>query len=253
MAVIFNELKYAENLLEKGFQDYIKYSDLLVLSKYFRYKGLNNSNIKESIVDFYRKFNPNYNSTISGDKIDTAIHKSKKYELRIPTEIKITKKEVEKIRSIKNYKYEKICFMMLVISRSNKIAYSSKSLRYYINQNFSEILEMAGVRADKKSRNKIKYDLFLLGMIKAPEPNRMSEFSKYQMFELLYYYEDSPCEIIVTDFDNILSFYPQKCIECDKIMESQKKRLKEICNECYEEKRGEDKRKRAKEIYYKNN
>ena len=237
MKTIFNEKIYAENLLKEGFSDYLTWKDLLILSKYFRSQGQKKSEIKKSIIEFYKKFSV-YNETVAGAKVDNAIKKSEKYILRISPDISVTKSEVEKIRSLKNYKLEKICFVMLVISRSNKIAFSSQSSRYYLNMNFSEILAESKVHASKADRNKIKYELFKLNMICAPDPNKMSEHNNHgEMFELLFIEEDSADEIIVTDMNNIILFYPQKCIQCGKEMPDRKKRLREICDKCYEKKR----------------
>jgi len=238
MKTVFNEKIYAENLLKNGFSDYLTWKDLLILSKYFRYKGQKKSEVKKSIVEFYKKFSV-YNEQIVGSKVDNAIKKSEKYVLRISPNINITKSEVEKIRKLKNYKLEKICFVMLVISRSNKTAFNSQSSRYYLNMNFSEILAEAKVHASKTDRNKIKHELFKLNMICAPEPNKMSEYNNHgEMFELLFIGEDSTDEIIVTDMNNIILFYPQKCIQCGKEMPDRKKgKRTNLCDECYKAER----------------
>jgi len=251
MNIIFNELEYAEQLLHDGFTDYLVWHDLKILSKYFRYKNLNNPQIKKSIIEFYTKFS-NYNESIVGNKLDNAIKKSEKYPLRISTSVVITESEITAIRALKNYKFEKICFVMLTISRSNRKAFNSKSSRYYLNVNFSEILKIAKVHANKKERNKIKHDLFKLGMICAPNPNKKSEYNRHgEMFELLFIGEESPDGIIVTDMNRIVSFYPQKCIECGEEMSSQTKRLKEICDKCYEKQRIQVKKESAQKIYQK--
>ena len=237
MKTVFNEKIYAENLLKDGFTDYLIWKDLLILSKYFRYNGQKRAEIKKSIIEFYKKFSI-YNETIAGAKIDNAVKKSEKYILRISPDISITKSEVEKIRLLKNYKLEKICFVMLVMSRSNKIAFNSQSPRYYLNMNFSEILVESKVYVSKTERNKIKHELFKLNMICAPDPNKMSEYNNHgEMFELLFINEDSLDEIIVTDMNNIILFYPQKCVQCGEEMPDRKKRLREICDKCYEKKR----------------
>jgi len=239
MSIIFNELEYAENLLETGFQDYIDWKDLLILSKYFRYNGQKRSEIKKSIVEFYKKFSY-YNEQVVGEKIDNAIKKSERSPLRISTSVIITESEVQKIRALKNYKLEKICFVMIVLSRANKIAYNSSSSRYYLSMNLAEILEVADVRASKDERRKLKYSLSNGSMIRAPEVNRMAPFNKRDMHEILFADENSDGGVNVTDLNNITSFYLQKCVGCGKEMPPQTKRLKEICNECYEEQRKED-------------
>jgi hypothetical protein len=237
MPIIFNELEYAENLLEKGFQEYIGWSDLKILSAYFRYKGQKNPQIKKSIVEFYKLFSY-YNEQIIGEKIDNAIKKSEKYALRISTSAIITKGEIEKIRALKNYKLEKICFAMIALSRANKIAYNSSSSRYYLSMNFAEILEIANVRANKNGRKELKYSLSNGSMVRAPKVNRMAPFNSREIHEIIFIDENSGSGIIVTDLDNIISFYPQKCILCGKEMPDIKRgKRSNLCDKCYETKR----------------
>jgi len=234
--MIFNELEYAENLLEKGFKDFISWEDLCILSRYFRYKGQKRSEIKKSIVKFYKLFSY-YNEQIVGGKIDNAIKKSEKSPLRISTSATITESEVQRIRALKNYKLEKICFVMIVLSRANKIAYNSSSSRYYLSMNLSEVLEMANVRATKNERKELKYILSNGSMIRAPEVNRMAPFNSREMHEMIFIDESSGSGITVTDLNDISSFYPQVCIQCGQEMPDRKKRFREICDKCYEKKR----------------
>jgi len=248
MNIIFNELEYAEDLLENGFQDYLSWGDLKILSSYFRHNGLKNPQIKKFIIEFHKRF-ADYNESIVGAKLDNAIKKSEKYILRISTSVTITESEISNIRTLKNYKLEKICFVMLVISRSNRIAFNSQSPRYYLNKNFSEILLEAKVHASKAERDKIKHELFKLGMICAPNPNKMAEYNSHgEMFELLFVDEDSLDAIIVNNLYDIASFYKQKCIQCGKDMEIGQSRKREICNECYEEQRKEENTQRMREV-----
>ena len=249
MNIIFNELEYAENLLENGFQDYLSWGDLKILSSYFRHNGLKNPQIKNSIIEFHKRF-ADYNESIVGAKLDNAITKSEKYILRISSLVAITESEIANIRALKNYKLEKVCFIMLVISRSNRIAFKSQSPRYYLNKNFSEILLEAKVHASKTERDKIKYELFKLGMICAPTPNKMAEYNNHgEMFELLFVDEDSLDAIIVNNLYDIISFYKQKCIQCGKDMEIGQSRKREICSECYEIERKKNESERLKTLY----
>jgi len=251
MTIIFNELEYAENLLKKGFTDYISWADLKILAKYFRFKGQKTPEIKKSIVDFHKKFSY-YNEQVVGEKIDNAIKKSEKSPLRISTSVIITESEVQKIRALKNYRLEKICFVMIVLSRANKIAYNSSSSRYYLSMNLTEILEISNVRATKSERKELKYILSNGSMVRAPEVNRMAPFNSREMHELIFIEENSGSGINVTDFNNIVSFYPQKCIECGEDMPPQTKRLKEICDKCYEKHRNEDIKTNMRKKYHRN-
>ena len=250
MTIIFNELEYAENLLKKGFTDYISWADLKILAKYFRFKGQKTPEIKKSIVDFHKKFSY-YNEQVVGEKIDNAIKKSERSPLRISTSVIITESEVQKIRALKNYKMEKICFVMLVLSRANKIAYNSSSSRCYLSMNLAEVLEIANVQATKDERRKLKYSLSNGSMVRAPEVNRMAPFKGIEMHEVFFTDKNSGSGINVTDLDDIISFYPQVCIQCGKDMDAGWNRKREICEECYEEQRKEVFRENAKRKYMK--
>jgi len=247
MTIIFNELEYAENLLEKGFKDFINWEDLSILSRYFRYKGQKRAEIKKSIVEFYKEFSYYNEHTGVGEKIDNAIKKSEKSPLRISESVTITENEVQRIRELKNYKLEKICFVMLVLSRANKIAYSSSSSRYYLSMNFSEVLEMANVQASKDERRELKYIFSNGSMVRAPEVNRMAPFNSREMHEMIFIEENSGSGIIVTDLNDILSFYPQACIQCGNDMGIGWNRKREICEECYKNEIKERDRERKKQ------
>lgn len=247
MKIIFNELSYAEELLKKGFKDFIKYADLLILAKYYRYLGHKDPQIKSDIVDFYKQYYPDYNEIILGEKIDSAIKRSKQRDLNLHVDIPITKGEIEKIRTLNNHRYEKILFTMLAISRYSKTVNNNSSPRYFVNQKFSTILTASRVYATKADRNKIKHYLFQQGMIVVPELNRMAETNTKEMYELLYADENSETAIIIKDMNNITSFYPFHCEVCGKTAEKTG-RHQTMCKECWREKHNmlERERKRNK-------
>ena len=247
--IIFNELEYAENLIEDGFENFVSYSDILILAKYYWYKGFETKQIEEKIIEFYKKYNPYYLKRMVDGMIRSATKRSKRHGLRLPIDIYVTQREVAQIRNLKNYKHEKICFVMLVVSRANKIAFKSSSPRYYVNQNFSEMMFMAKVRGNKKERDKIKHELRLKGMIIAPEPNKKAKDIGGEIYELLFIDESSDKEIIVNDMNDIIGFYPQKCIDCGKEMSIGWNRKRETCDKCYEIYRKASENKRVKKIY----
>lgn len=236
MRIVFDEFTHAEELLKKGFKDFIKYADLLILAKYYRYLGHKDSQIKDCIVRFYKQNYPDYNEVILGEKVDSAIQKSKQRALNNKIDVVITKGEIEKIRTLNNYRYEKILFSMLAIARHSKIINQNTSPRYFVNHKFSTVLTMAGVYATKADRNKIKHYLFQQGMIAVPKLNRMAETNTKEMYELLYADESSETDIIIKDMNNIISFYPFHCEVCGKPVEKTGKH-QTMCKECWRKKR----------------
>ena len=142
---------------------------------------------------------------------------------------------------------------MIVLSRANKIAYSSSSSRYYLSMNFAEVLEIANVQATKDERRELKYIFSNGSMVRAPEVNRMAPFNSREMHEMIFIEENSGSGIIVTDLNDILSFYPQVCIQCGaKMPDIKRGKRSNLCNGCYEEERKQKDSERLKRTYYKN-
>jgi len=233
MSIIFNEYEYAKEKLETGFKKFICWNDLLILAKYFRYEGYDSSEIRQKLMNLSIAYESNYNDINSGDRLDRAVKKSEKQSLKFPSEVYITENEIEKIRSIKNYKYEKILFVMLVVSRNNKMSYKNNGELYFINENFSYILSLAKVYATKNEGDFIKHYLYSEGMIEAMYPNNKYFFYGRDNFKLLYADANSPVKFIIKDLDNMLFYYKPVCEICGKEMEIRKRR--KTCDSCYQE------------------
>jgi predicted RNA-binding Zn-ribbon protein involved in translation (DUF1610 family) len=229
--MILDEKEYAEGLLKTGFTDLVRFSDLIILAKYFRYQGNRPSKIKKEIISFWQRF-ASYNEVLFGEKIDDAIKVSKKNDLKIFQPIYITKSEMEKIRSLNNYRYEKICFIMLIIARNKRLARQINAPRYFVSMNFSGILKLAKVYATKQERNEIKHNLFKAGMILVPEVNRISKKRAVENFELLYADDNSEHIVLIDDFEDVLLFYKPLCLDCGKEIEETYRKHKQLCDKC---------------------
>jgi hypothetical protein len=132
--MIFDEKSYAEEILLKGFSTYMNFKDLSILAKYFKYLGKNRTQIKKDLIDFCYKYNPEFNEIIHNKYIEGALNATKKYKLVLPMTVNITKGEIEIIKTLHNYKYEKIIFVMLVMAKfykDNCIFVNDKTLEKY--------------------------------------------------------------------------------------------------------------------------
>ena len=234
-AIIFDERSYAKELLRSGFSSFMSWYDLLVLAKYYRFLGFKTSQVRKELASFCKKFNPEYNDVVSGLSLDSAVRKSEKQELKLPMDVMITESELNIIHNVHNYRYEKILFVLLVISRNNKLVNHNHNPEYYVNQNFSVILPLAGVYANKQERDFIKHDLFNKGFILAPEPSRMMRNNKKENYKLLYANEDSGSAILVDDLEQIINFYKPLCENCGKQVDRQVKKAI-LCSGCYADK-----------------
>ena len=240
--IILNEKKYAEELLEHGFSYFMSLRDLSILAKYFYYQGYNKKEIECKLIEFCYKFNLSFNEIISSWVIKKSLSICRKYNLRIPIEINISKKELDNISQIDNYKYEKILFVMLVCAKNEKynktkIKEENKTSKYnnsyYVNSKFTEILKLAKVYASKEERDRILFELNNLGFIQTTHNGS---------YKINYIEEDdiSPLLIVLSD-ENVIQAYKQwkpietiKCSECKCTIEKKSNRHT-MCENCYKE------------------
>lgn len=238
--MIFYEEKHAKKLLESGFTSFMNYEDLSILAKYFKYIGKNKSQIRKSLVEFCEKHNPYFNEVLSRGKIDGALKSCEKFGLRLAIDVPVTISELDIIKNCGDYKRQKILFVMLVISKYFK--YNDTRLTpkknnnhdndFYVNYKLIDILKMSQINISKVERKDIIYDLEQSHLITTIK-NRDGGTS----FQINFIDENSEPSIVVSDMDNIISFYHFYCSRCGK--ETNKARRHDLCDDCYKEKRRE--------------
>ena len=247
--MIFYEKDHAEKLLKNGLTSFMNYQDLSVLAKYFKYIGQNRIQIKQSLLDFCKKFVPNFNEILSRKKINDAIDTSQEYSLRLPIDVNVTESELDIIKSCGDYKRQKILFVMLVIAKYFK--YNDTRLTpknsgehdndFYVNDTFINVLKMAKVNVSRIERMNLLYDLEQSNLITTINPPRKNKKKKNNnnniSYRVNFIYDDSDTSIIVKDMNDIVKFYPFYCEKCGK--EINKAKRHNLCLGCYEEKRKE--------------
>jgi hypothetical protein len=225
--LIFDEYKYAVKLLNHGFEKFMSNIDLTILAKYFRYIGKNEDQILVDLNNFCTKFNPDFNNVISDSNIKNAIKRSKKRLLIIPDPIPITQKEIDTIKVLKDFRSEKVLFVLLVVSKHFKINLGWHD--YIANIKRTEICTRAKIHAPKIEKDAIftKIDRDY-GLVDA------QVFSRTRGVDLFIKFVDEEGEPIffVDDLDNIIDFYPHYCSICGKQIE-RRSSTHEFCGECW--------------------
>jgi len=250
--IIFCEKKYAENLLQNGFTKYMLQRDLSILAKYYKYLGRNKKEIWDLIVEFCKKYNSEFNEIRFYGKLQRAVDSVDKYRLRLEMDVIITEKELNSILQVGNQNYQKIFFIMLAIvkyTKINPVIINSKkkkdqySDRFYVNARLTEILKLAKINVNKKERIDLLYSL---------ESTHMITTTMNGSYEINYIDipETSGSILMISDMNNLLSFFPFYCEGCGKRLDRLAKRHKK-CKECYTKERYE-KEKERKRIYISN-
>ena len=100
-----------------------------------------------------------------------------------------------------------------------------------------KIFKAAKVHVDRKNRYKILYNLQQAGFV---------ETTLRGTFQILFICQDSPVEILVTDLNDIESFFPYYCVVCGERYEREPYSKNQMCKECYNDKRQRDERIRMR-------
>ena len=160
---IFNELEYDELMLKssKIADENIK-SYIYKLAKYNYYINKLDDNANyNAIVEHMKKNWSMFSGPDWHEAIENSIKICKKRDYRIIESIKITKNELDYIKSFDNIQLEKLLFIMLCIAKYDH--YYSDSNDYWLNRSTSFIFKHARVHVRVKERLEILRQLYLKG------------------------------------------------------------------------------------------
>lgn len=232
--MIFCEKSYAENLLINGFSRFMSYNDLAILARYYKYLGKNKSQIYSDLINFCSKYNSDFNEVLSFKKIKNAVKTIDKYSLRIGKSVDITKAEMNSILELKDYKFQKVLFVMLAIAKyfkEHKTNIKEKketkySNNYYVNEKFTNLLKMAKVNISKTKRIEMMHALEEMGYFST---------TLVGSFKINFINYLSPIEIHVENMDNLISFFPFYCKSCKNKYSPIPRDRMGLCGSCYQE------------------
>lgn len=248
--IILDEMSYAEKILAD--KSYPKLKDLIILAKYYKYKGHNQTDIKNLLISFCKERDSDWNEIRKSWKIKKALEESERYILRIPSKTPITRFELETIMKVGNYDKERILFILLVLAKflkynNTKIKISKKPRQiglYYVNEDWIKIFQHAKVKSNRKYRNQIIHELYADGYI---------DGTVYDGIIVKYVHEESLTELFVLDYENMVLAYQRykgdniaQC-SCGRLFV---KRRSKKCPICQKEDKKERDKKYQKERYY---
>lgn len=245
MNVVLDEQKYARQLIDKGFGKFMSSRDLTILAKYYYYEGYATAAVKKQVVDFCKKWNPEFNDVVFSARIAKIMRDAKKYPLRVTEKVFVSSGEISAIRTIDDYNAEKALFVMLVISKylaQTMVLRNNTKLPdgyiFYSNFSFQEVARLANINIGRTQRYAM---MKKLGDSKLISPTFTGAF-KLNYAEGIFFDGD----VVVTSLDDIASFYPYVCSSCGK--ETKKFPRHTMCEDCYADSRKEAIRKNVKKF-----
>lgn len=225
MDMIFDELKYAQKLVQNGIKSFVS-RDVTILAQYFRSLGLAEDEIVEHVFAFCEKHISGFNKILYEEKIYSIVSRSKKSGLRISQPVPITTKEIQKIRELQNYRHEKIIFTLLVMAKHYRLTNTSANIKhdqYFLHIKFNTIYRLA--HTSRRKDENIPYILYKGGYI--------IDTNKRNVYHICFTdtNDDSDVYLTVEDMDNIPAWYKPACVECGREFEKTSSRRK-LCDDC---------------------
>lgn len=229
----YNELNYAENILENGFiTKYIRY-ELKILAKYYKYNDMKYKQIEEKLYEFCNKYIPEFDEVKYFRLINHVMNyvRKKTSKLIMIDNIPITKSEFSYIDNIDfQYHHKVFLFCLLVKFKLNKTLFQYGNDKEYVNNLFShedkkqrEVFLMTQLPKNKFDLSDIIKDLYDAGILDVLDSGKL----KLNFLDSIID-DDSPVFINVDtiSIDKAGLFYDlilgdkriKKCSECGIIM-----------------------------------
>lgn len=200
---MLDERKLALKILSEGFSKN-KWKEIGVLVKYFASEGLSIKDAEARLLEFLSLHDPDYNDVTDYKNIHKQVNRNYKQKIRTFDSVSVTHAELEFIRSLKNYRYEKVLFVLLVLA---KFYHGNKGgSKYYVKIKQTSCFNLAHVTQKKGE----------LIFAKLHDAGALTYNVLYDNYYLTFTdSEDNSGEAIkVTDIESIVSFYPPYCNFC---------------------------------------
>lgn len=212
---VLNEKVYAEMCLREGIVDKNPYQAISILAKYFyhccKFKP---KKICELLLDYLKEYYPKYelNEEQWIASIEKLATNSKKWTLYEFTGVKITKKEIEVIKSIKNKSLEKLAFTSLCLAKLHNL--KNKKNNSWVNTSTSEIFKVSRISCSAYEQDVKLNKLYILGLIDFPKKNDNLNY------RVTFCDNEGEEELFISDFRELgyeyLSYLGEKFIHCSE-------------------------------------
>ncbi|WP_019638992.1 hypothetical protein [Paenibacillus fonticola] len=248
MKLIINEKELVQQALTEGYIHQKTSKTITCLIKHYYSLGMNRLEVREEIEFFMENHYPHFNSVKWQDTLDRWVKTIEKqhHSLLEITEVVITNKELEHIKSLNSLVHEKLTFVYLVYGKIFNKMNGNDS--YWVNTPRSDIFKDAKITANNVKQGLLVNDLMTLGVI---EPTlNTKKLSK----RVLFAEDQDTAGIIVRDFRNYIYLYLEwrgdkimSCCSCGILLRQTSNR-KKYCSECSKAKQKEWQRNSMKKI-----
>ena len=240
--IILDEFSYAKNIFNNGLSSFMSGRDIRLLIMYFRNIGIEESEIYNKINNWLLEHQEDYNEILYQEFLLRIIKTSRRSKIKKFNNITITENEFNIIREIKNYRLEKIVFIMLVLSKyyfiTGKRFDEEKTDNYTLKTTPYHILKFS--KTNEKNKEWVFNQLLEKNIID-------TTFGKDGAYYIININKNDNSEpkIIVEDLNNFINYYKPYCEVCGIEIEKRNNRHS-MCSNCWKEKRRKEENERLK-------
>jgi hypothetical protein len=174
---LYDEKVLAINIYNNGFTNGYDRKEALLLAKYFRHVlGYGDTKIKNKIIEACSK-DPYFNAVSESSSIKSFVKNSKK-DFFAKTNIFITKEEIEKSKTIKNFDAQKVYLTLLLLARRS--GYNNVPLL------FTEIKKIANINTTNNELFHLFHLIYKSGLIYPIETDNHDKTIGYQKILNMY-------------------------------------------------------------------
>lgn len=231
---LYDEKVLATNIYNNGFTNGYDRKEALLLAKYFRHiLGYGDTRIKKKIIEACSK-DIYFNAVTESSSIKSFVRNSKK-DFFVKTSLFITKREIEKVKTIKNFDAQKVYLTLLLLARRS--GFNNVPLL------FTEIKKIANINVTNNELSHFFHLIYKSGLIYPIEATNSNKTIGYQKildmdFEGLVEIEiknDKELYDFGKTYEKYCGGYLIYCEVCEKEM-IRKSPTHKLCEEHYLEK-----------------
>jgi hypothetical protein len=226
----YDEEELAKKVYSDGFtnREYVQYEAYLV-AKHLRWNfGYKDAGVKKELIAFCKDSEQNFNPVLLRNKINKAVRDSKTEWKKFVDPVCITQKELDAIRTVKDFKAQKILLGFLVFAKRDG--------GYVYYNRWTDIKRMVGVNA---TTHQIRYYTYLYGELTKGSKNQFVTFIDAEISKpVIKILNDKELYGLGKEYERVIGGELEYCKKCDREFIRQGKNHN-YCDDCSEERRKE--------------
>jgi len=258
--IIFNNEKHLKNIIENGFSTgKANYNDLIIIAYHYIWDlEYDKERTERYLTDFSSKWDSDFNYVIDRNLIRGAVDNAISKRISVLNDsIDITVPELDAIQKIKDFKKQKVLFVMLCLAKASY----KNGKNYTVNRNYDRyIIQFSGTNITTNYYDNVLVGEFFNSGFSKSKKIRDSHTKKDDIyFEIYYCFPEGDVAFHIDNLgsdmiNEYINYYGGEQIFCRicGTMTLKKSNRQILCPKCWEEKRRKDIKENVKNYRKRN-